>query len=195
MNRTLALKILCWICVVSPLIWLIIKLLSGGLSADPAKDIQHFTGQIALRVLFATLILSPLVYFFKWSLLNRVKRLLGLASFFWATAHIASYFVFELGGDLSLFMEEILDRRYLQIGVIAWIGLFILAITSFKKAIQLLKKRWKSIHNTVYLISVLVLIHYYLSLKLKQIDPIIYGIALIFLWCIHIYRNMKKRSL
>lgn len=194
MNRLLILKIACWIGVILPLLWLIFKLLNGALSADPAKDIQHFTGQIALRVLLITLILSPLVYLFKWSLFNRVKRLLGLASFFWACAHVMSYFVFELSLDLTLFISEILERRYLQIGALAWLGLFILATTSFKAAMRRLKKHWKRIHNMVYLIAALIIIHYYLSLKLKQVEPLIYGFILLLLWGYHIYRKVKKQQ-
>lgn len=191
MNRLLVLKIICWIGVISPLIWLIYNIFNETLSADSAKDIQHFTGQIALRILFVTLLLSPLVYLFKWTIFNKIKRLLGLACFFWACVHIASYFVFELGLDLRLFIDEILERRYLQIGSLAWFGLCILAVTSFKAVSQRLKKHWKTIHNAVYLIATLALIHYYLSLKIKQIEPLIYGAILLILWFIHLYRKLK----
>jgi sulfoxide reductase heme-binding subunit YedZ len=79
-----------------PFIWLFWAA-STGFSADPAKDIQHFTGRMALKFLLATLLVSPLARYAKQPLLIRTRRLLGLWCFAWATLHLTSYALLELG--------------------------------------------------------------------------------------------------
>lgn len=178
---------------VIPLAWLIYLIFAQKLSADPAKDIQHFTGTTTINFLLATLMLSPLVQITHWNIFNNLRRTLGLTTFFWATAHILSYLMFELAGDVSLFFSEITSRTYLILGAIAWLGLFILAITSNKYSIRLLKKYWKSIHNWVYPIAILCGNHYYIALKVKGLTPIIYLIIFILLWGNHLIRKYRKR--
>ena len=74
-----------------PFVWLFWAVNHGGLSADPVKDIQHFTGRTALKFLLATLLVSPLARYAKQPLLIRTRRLLGLWCFAWATLHLTSY--------------------------------------------------------------------------------------------------------
>ena len=91
-----------------PLIWLFWAVNNGGFSADPAKDIQHFTGRMALKFLLAALLVSPLARYAKQPLLIRTRRLLGLWSFAWATLHLTSYALLEIGLDnLSLLGREL----------------------------------------------------------------------------------------
>ncbi|SQB37244.1 putative sulfite oxidase subunit YedZ [Citrobacter koseri] len=80
-----------------PFLWLVWAVNQGGLSADPVKDIQHFTGRTALKFLLATLLVSPLARYAKQPLLIRTRRLLGLWCFAWATLHLTSYALLELG--------------------------------------------------------------------------------------------------
>ncbi len=84
-------------CRFLPLLWLFWAINHGGLSADPVKDIQHFTGRTALKFLLATLLVSPLARYAKQPLLIRTRRLLGLWCFVWATLHLTSYALLELG--------------------------------------------------------------------------------------------------
>ena len=104
-----------------PLVWLFWAGHQGYFSADPAKDIQHFTGRMALKFLLATLLVSPLARYAKQPLLIRVRRLLGLWCFAWATLHLTSYTLLELGiNNLALLGSEIITRPYLTLGMISW---------------------------------------------------------------------------
>lgn len=103
------LKVLLHLAGFLPLVWLFWAGHQGYFSADPAKDIQHFTGRMALKFLLATLLVSPLARYAKQPLLIRVRRLLGLWCFAWATLHLTSYTLLELGiNNLALLGSEII---------------------------------------------------------------------------------------
>lgn len=197
-KKTTYLKILAIIAGIAPLAWLIYLIISNHLSADPAKDVQHFTGTTTLNFLLATLLLSPLARLPHATILNSLRRTLGLTTFFWSVLHILSYFIFELALDLPMFFSEIFQRTYLILGFIAWIGLLLLAITSNKFSIKELKKNWKKLHNVTYPIAILAGIHYYISLKAKNTTPFLYLAIFLALWGIHFYfkyhKNKKRGS-
>lgn len=188
------LKILAIIAGIIPLAWLSYQIIFDQLSADPAKDIQHFTGTVTINFLLVTLLLSPLAKLPRATILNSLRRTLGLTTFCWSILHVLSYFVFELAFDFSLFFSEIFQRTYLMIGLITWIGLFLLAITSNKFSIKKLKKNWKKLHNIVYPMAILASTHYYISLKAKNSTPFIYLTTFLVLWGIHLYFKYRKHK-
>lgn len=167
----------------SPIIWLILALNQGWLSADPAKDIQHFTGLMALKLLLATLLITPVARYMRQSLLLRCRRLLGLWCFTWASLHLASYITLELGvSNLSLLGRELISRPYLTLGIICWLILLALAATSTLWAQRILARKWQKLHNFVYLVAILAPIHYLWSVKTFSPPPFIYAaIALLLL--------------
>jgi sulfoxide reductase heme-binding subunit YedZ len=168
-----------------PFLWLFWAINSGGLSADPVKDIQHFTGRMALKLLLAALLITPLARYAKQPLLIRTRRLLGLWCFAWATLHLTSYALLELGiHNLGLLGRELITRPYLTLGITSWIILFALTLTSTQAAQRKLGKRWQLLHNFVYLVAILAPIHYLWSVKILSPQPIIYALlALLLLAC------------
>ncbi len=175
-----------------PLVYLIMAASQGWLSADPAKDIQHFTGRMALKLLLATLLVSPLTRKLKQPLLIRTRRLLGVWCFAWATLHLTSYYLLELGYDhLQLLGKELISRPYLLLGMISWLVLFALAVTSFQRAQRKLGRRWQTLHNAVYLVAILAPIHYVWSVKVFSPQPWIYALlaALLLAWR---YNKLRK---
>lgn len=165
-----------------PLLWLLLSVDQGWFSADPAKDIQHFTGRMALKFLLGTLLVTPLVRFAKQPLLIRVRRLSGLWCFAWATLHLVSYSVLELGiSNLGLLGSELISRPYLTLGIVSWLVLLALALTSFQKAQRRLGRRWQTLHNGIYLVLILAPIHYLWSVKTFSPQPWIYAIIAAFL--------------
>ncbi|PKH25782.1 protein-methionine-sulfoxide reductase heme-binding subunit MsrQ [Enterobacterales bacterium CwR94] len=165
-----------------PFVWLFWAINSGGLSADPAKDIQHFTGRMALKLLLATLLVTPLARYAKQPLLIRTRRLLGVWSFAWATLHLLSYTFLELGvQNLALLGRELITRPYLTLGIISWLVLFALALTSFQRAQRKLGSKWQTLHNFIYLVAILAPIHYLLSVKVVSSQPVIYGLLALLL--------------
>lgn len=159
-----------------PFVWLFWAASQGGLSADPAKDIQHFTGRMALKLLLATLLVSPLARYAKQPLLIRTRRLLGLWCFAWATLHLCSYAVLELGiNNLALLSRELVTRPYLLLGFASWLVLLALTLTSTQFAQRKLGRRWQILHNFVYLVAILAPIHYLWSVKILSPQPLLYA--------------------
>ncbi|MGF6559940.1 sulfoxide reductase heme-binding subunit YedZ [Erwinia aphidicola] len=175
-----------------PLLWLLLSIDQGWFSADPAKDIQHFTGRMALKFLLGSLLITPLARYGKQPLLIRVRRLLGLWCFAWATLHLVSYSLLELGiSNLGLLGSELVSRPYLTLGIISWLILLALALTSFQKAQRKLGKRWQLLHNGVYLVAILAPIHYLWSVKVYSPQPWIYALiaAILLAWRYKKVRN------
>lgn len=179
------LKVLLHLAGFLPLLWLLLSIDQGWFSADPAKDIQHFTGRMALKFLLGSLLITPLARYGRQPLLIRVRRLLGLWCFAWATLHLVSYSVLELGiSNLGLLGSELISRPYLTLGIISWLVLLALALTSFQKAQRKLGKRWQTLHNGVYLVLILAPIHYLWSVKTFSPQPWIYALiaAILLVW-------------
>lgn len=171
------LKVLLHLAGLLPFIWLFWAVSHGAFSADPAKDIQHFTGRMALKFLLATLLISPLARYAKQPLLIRTRRLLGLWCFAWATLHLTSYALLELGiNNLALLGRELVTRPYLTLGIVSWLVLLALALTSTQYAQRKLGRRWQHLHNFVYLVAILAPIHYLWSGKILSPQPVIYAL-------------------
>ena len=172
------LKVLLHLAGLLPFIWLFWAASQGLFSADPANDIQHFTGRMALKFLLATLLVSPLARYAKQPLLIRTRRLLGLWCFAWATLHLTSYALLELGiNNLALLGRELVTRPYLTLGIVSWVVLLALALTSTQYAQRKLGRRWQLLHNFVYLAAILAPIHYLWSVKILSPQPILYALA------------------
>lgn len=179
-----------------PLVYLFMAAMQGWLSADPAKDIQHFTGRMALKLLLATLLVSPLTRYLKQPLLIRTRRLLGVWCFVWASLHLTSYYLLELGYDhLRLLGSEIVSRPYLLLGMLCWVILFALAVTSFQRAQRRLGRRWQTLHNAIYLVAILAPVHYLWSVKVFSPQPWIYALLALLLlgWRYNKLRKLFSR--
>ena len=171
------LKVLIHVAAFLPLVWLVYAVVQGDLSADPAKDIQHFTGRTALKLLLASLLVTPLARFGRQPLLIRCRRPIGLWCFAWVTLHLLSYSLLELGVDnLGLLGRELVTRPYLTLGILSWLILLALAITSTQRAQRKLKNRWQTLHNLVYVVAILAPIHYLWSVKILSPQPVIYAL-------------------
>ncbi|MRE93412.1 protein-methionine-sulfoxide reductase heme-binding subunit MsrQ [Enterobacter bugandensis] len=172
------LKVLLHLAGILPFIWLFWAASQGLFSAVPAKDIQHFTGRMALKFLLATLLVSPLARYAKQPLLIRTRRLLGLWCFAWASLHLTSYALLELGiNNLTLLGRELVTRPYLMLGIVSWLILLALALTSTQYAQRKLGRRWQLLHNFVYLVAILAPIHYLWSVKILSPQPVLYALA------------------
>ncbi|MBJ7222504.1 MULTISPECIES: protein-methionine-sulfoxide reductase heme-binding subunit MsrQ [unclassified Brenneria] len=185
------LKVMIHLAAFLPLPWLFLAVEQGWLSADPAKDIQHFTGRMALKLLLATLLVTPLARYGKQPLLIGCRRTIGLWCFAWATLHLVSYALLELGfNNLELLGSELISRPYLTLGVISWLMLLALALTSPHIVMRKLGASWQKLHNFIYLIAILAPIHYLWSVKTLSPQPVLYAlIALILL----LFRYKKFR--
>ncbi|GHF83688.1 protein-methionine-sulfoxide reductase heme-binding subunit MsrQ [Thalassotalea marina] len=155
--------------------------LNDNLGADPVEAVLHFTGIGAINLLLLSLVISPLVRQWKLSWLMQVRRLLGLYAFFYALCHVLSFWAFEIQFNVSLFFEEIIERPYITVGLVSFMLLMALAITSWSKIKRKMGKSWQKLHNWVYLAITLAVIHFYWSVKSDLTEPLIYFIILVVL--------------
>lgn len=170
------LKVVIYLAAILPFFWLVLSVDQGWFSADPAKDIQHFTGRMTLKFLLVTLLVTPVARYGKQPLLIRTRRLLGLWCFAWGTLHLLSYSFLELGiSNIRLLGSELISRPYLTLGIICWILLMALACTSTLWAQRKMGASWQKLHNFIYLIAILAPIHYLWSVKVLSPQPIIYA--------------------
>ncbi|MFC6635699.1 protein-methionine-sulfoxide reductase heme-binding subunit MsrQ [Microbulbifer taiwanensis] len=166
----------------TPLLWLLLAIDRGLLGGDPVKELIHFLGLGALRLLMLTLLISPLASGLSFGQLNRLRRPLGLWCFAWASLHFFTWLALELGFDWSLIGSELVERTYILVGFSAWLLLLALAVTSIPGLMKLMGRNWKTLHGFVYPILLLACWHFWWSLKSGWVEPAIYlGGALLLL--------------
>ncbi|MCL1078228.1 protein-methionine-sulfoxide reductase heme-binding subunit MsrQ [Parashewanella spongiae] len=158
----------------APIIYLFLLVFADQAGGDPVQFIIHYTGIGALNTLLLTLLISPAAKKFKMSWLMQTRRLVGLYVFAYATLHVASYFSFDLLFEWSLLGEEVIKRPYILVGAVAYLILFALSVTSFKKVMAKMGHNWQKLHNWVYFAVILISIHFYWSVKSEIIEPSIY---------------------
>lgn len=190
-NRVLLLKIAIHLLSFLPLLALYVLAFSDQLGADPVKEVIHFTGIGAFNILLISLVLTPLAKKYRQGYLLQTRRLLGLYSFIYAMCHLLSFLAFEVQFDFALFVDEIIERPYITVGMVALLILFSLAITSVNTLKRKMGKNWQRLHNGVYGAALLIALHFLWSVKSDIIEPGIYAIIALFL--ISLRRDKIKR--
>ncbi|EGV18892.1 protein-methionine-sulfoxide reductase heme-binding subunit MsrQ [Thiocapsa marina] len=151
---------------------------SGALGPNPVEAITHFTGDWTLRLLLATLAVTPLRRLTGHVWLVRYRRMLGLFTFFYAVLHFTTYLWLDRFFDLGAIAEDVLKRPYITVGFAAFVLMVPLAITSTQGWVRRLGRRWKTLHRAVYAIGVLGVLHYLWLVKADLLEPAIYGVIL-----------------
>ena len=190
-NRVLLLKIAIHLLSFLPLLALYVLAFSDQLGADPVKEVIHFTGIGAFNILLISLVLTPLAKKYRQGYLLQTRRLLGLYSFTYAMCHLLSFLAFEVQFDFALFVDEIIERPYITVGMVALLILFSLALTSVNTLKRKMGKNWQRLHNGVYGAALLIALHFLWSVKSDIIEPGIY--AIIALLLITLRRDKIKR--
>jgi len=178
MKHLLWLKLAIHLVATFPVVYLIVLVLMDKAGGDPVQFIIHYTGIGALNTLVILLTISPIARKFKQGALLQTKRLLGLYVFAYASLHIASFISLDLLFEWSLLLSETIKRPYILVGALAYFILIALSVTSFKALRRKMGKRWQQLHNFVYLLAILVPIHFYWSVKSEVIEPSIYILLL-----------------
>lgn len=190
-NSIIATKFLVWLMCLAPLGWLIFDTLNNSLGADPVAQLEHRTGDWALRLLLMTLMITPLRRFTGWNKLIRFRRLLGLFTFFYVTVHLVIYVMIDLDGYWSQIFTEIVKRPYITVGFIAWLLLIPLAITSTKNMMKRLGRRWQQLHRLIYPIALLGCLHYLWLVKSDIREPFVYLVIFTMLMAARINSHAK----
>lgn len=168
----------------APVVWLIWQLnlaYAGrphGLGFNPLEYANRFTGIWALRILFISLAISPLARISHIHALVMYRRLAGLWAFTYALTHVTSYAWLDHELNWSDIWSDVTDRTYIAFGFTALILLIPMAATSTKWAMKTMGKQWKRLHQMVYGIGILVMIHFFMMVKGNQLEPYIYAAIL-----------------
>jgi sulfoxide reductase heme-binding subunit YedZ len=178
----IAMHIYAW----SVLVILIFDFFTDNLSANPIQALEQRTGRHAITLLVLSLACTPLNTIFKWSELLKRRRALGLYTFMYATIHVLIFVNLDYGLAWSTIFQTVFEKPYIIVGVIGFILLVPLAFTSFDIWKKRLGKTWKRLHQVVYLIAPLLILHYawskkgdFFALQGEIVRPLIYGLIVV----------------
>ncbi len=152
-----------------PLAWLFYGAWANTLGANPAEALIRNTGDWTLRFLCLTLAVTPLRQLSGWHALARLRRMLGLFTFFYGCLHFLSFAWLDMGFDVSAILNDIPKRPFILVGTTALLLMVPLAATSFNRAIKALgAKRWQALHKLVYAVALLGVLHFFWMRAGKQ---------------------------
>jgi sulfoxide reductase heme-binding subunit YedZ len=197
-QRYTPLQIIMHVYAWSALAHLVFDYFAGNLSVNPIQDIEQRTGRAAVTLLVLSLMCTPLNTLFGWKELLKRRRALGLYTFMYATIHVLIFLYLDYGLSWSLIIQSIVEKPYIIFGTITFLLLTPLAITSFDIWKKRLKKNWKRLHQTVYFIAPLAVLHFAMSkkgdiftLQGDVVRPLIYGLVVLILLILRIPRIRK----
>ncbi|TDJ67656.1 MAG: sulfoxide reductase heme-binding subunit YedZ [Proteobacteria bacterium] len=192
--RWVAKPVLFVLCLV-PLAWLVWDGVTNNLGANPVETVRRYTGDWTLRFLFIALTVTPLRRLTGWHVVIRLRRMLGLFAFFYACLHFVSYIWLDQFFMWDAIIEDILDRPYITVGVASFLLLIPLAVTSTNGMVRRLGgRRWQRLHQLVYVIAVLGVIHFLWLVKSDISEPVIYGAILALLLGFRLFWHLRGRS-
>lgn len=178
-RRLSPLKLTIFVSLFLPAIWVAAAFSLGWLGARPLNEAIHQIGLWTIRLIFATLAVTPLRQIWQWPRLILVRRMIGVGAFAYALCHFSLYWV-DQAFDVVKIATEIAVRIYLTIGFAALCGLAALAATSTDAMVRRLGRRWQTLHRLVYAIALLAVVHFCMQSKLDLWEPTI--MAGIYAW-------------
>lgn len=152
---------------------------TGRLGPDPVKALEHGYGEAALIFLVAGLAMSPLRRTVGLNLI-RFRRAIGLSAFFFLLCHLLVWAALDVQ-TVARVWADIVKRPYITVGMVSFVLLVPLAVTSNNWSVRRLGARWRSLHRLTYVAVILGGVHFVMLRKGIQIEPIMYlmGIALL----------------
>ena len=185
-------KPLVFILCLLPLAGLIVQAGNGQLGPDAGKQLVLATGEWALRLLLITLAISPLKLWTKQAWLLRYRRMLGLYAWFYATLHLLSVLTYLLGWSWPVFIEEFAERPYMALGILAWLIMVPLALTSNRWSQRKLRRHWKTLHRLVYLSGVLACAHFIWLVRSDYAEALVYSALLTGLLLVRVVNRFNQ---
>jgi sulfoxide reductase heme-binding subunit YedZ len=139
--------------------------LRGELTANPIEYITHTTGDWAIRFLVITLAVTPIRRLTGWNPIIKLRRMLGLFSFFYATLHFLTWFVLDWFFDFRQMAADVAKRPFITLGMATFVMLLALAATSTQGSVRRMGRRWTQLHRLIYVAAVTALFHFWLARK------------------------------
>ena len=170
-----------------PVAQLCLGVLRGTLGANPIETITHVTGDWTLRLLLATLAITPLRRLFGWRRLAPYRRTLGLLAFTYVSLHLLTYAALDLFFDWEAVLEDIVERPYITAGFTGFVCLLPLALTSTRGWIRRLGRRWVQLHRLIYAASLAGVVHFLWLVKADLREPLVYAAVLALLLGVRVW--------
>lgn len=149
-----------------------------SLGPEPVEALLHGTGQWALRLLLASLAITPVRRWLGLGWLAPLRRSFGLMAALYASLHLATYLALEVELDPRLLVEDVVERAYVSAGFAAWLLLALLAVTSTRGWKRRLGRRWRSLHRLVYPAAGLAVLHFGWLVKADLREPLLHAAIL-----------------
>jgi sulfoxide reductase heme-binding subunit YedZ len=178
----------------SPLALLVLQFARGALGANPIERTLNQTGMLALILLVASLACTPLKAVAGWTWPMRLRKLLGLLGFTYASLHFLTYAVLDQGLALDVILEDISERPFITVGFLALVLLVPLAVTSTNRMVRRMGfPAWQRLHRLAYVTASLGVVHFVWRVKKDLTEPLVYGGVLALLFVIRIAEALRKR--
>lgn len=185
-----------FIAALLPFARLVLLVFTEQLGANPIEFITRNTGDWTLYFLCLTLCVTPLRRLTGWNWLIRLRRMVGLFAFFYATLHFIAFLWFDHFFDIGEMLKDVVKRPFIMIGFTAFVLLIPLAITSTNGMVRRLgSKRWQWLHRTIYLIAPLGVLHFWWMKAGKNdfAEPALFGIIVALLLLVRLYWSVVQR--
>jgi methionine sulfoxide reductase heme-binding subunit len=181
-----------WLFALLPLARLVYLGFNDDLGANPIEFVEHSTGTWALVALLVTLSMTPIRLLTGQVWQIQLRRMLGLFMFFYACLHIITYLWLDFAFLWEDIIKDVVKHPRILVGFVAFLLTIPLAVTSNSYMIKRLKSNWKKLHQSIYLIAILAVLHYLLLVKKDVTEPIYYAAVLVFLLGIRVYFKYFK---
>ena len=178
-----------------PLAYLLLNIGFDQLGANPIQAVHQRLGDWALRFLCLTLAVTPLQTLTGLRGLADFRQMLGLYAWFYATLHVVAYLWLDQALQWSMIATDIWQSRYIWFGLLAYIILLLLAVSSSKAAKKILKANWKKLHRFIYLAAVSGMLHYFWQLKGNLAKPLFYALIIGLLLLFRVVVRLKNRQI
>jgi methionine sulfoxide reductase heme-binding subunit len=166
----------------------------GDLGVNPVETLLHETGRNALMFLIAALAVTPIRRLTGWNRVQLVRRMVGVWSFAYAFLHVTTYVVFDKLGDVAAIAEDVFKRRFIFVGMLAFVILLVLTLTSTNGMIRRLGKRWQRLHRLVYVAVLAATIHFAWGQKAEIREPLMWASAVALLLGYRVVQAVRRRS-
>ena len=186
---------LVWLACFAPIPWLVWRLLSGDLGANPIEALIRQLGVWGLRFLLIGLAITPVARLLRQPRLIRFRRTVGLFAFAYVLLHWCTYVGVDQFFDWAAVIKDIYKRPFITIGMTAFVLLIPLAVTSTNAAIRRLGPiKWRRLHRLIYVIAPLGVLHYYMLVKADHRPPLIYAGVLAVLLGWRVWEALRSRA-
>ena len=163
----------------------------GNLGINPIEKLMDKLGEMALRLIILTLLVSSLSDIKYFRALIIFRRMIGLFVFYYVCLHFLSYIILDHFFNIQFIIKDIIRRPFITFGFIGFVFLVPMAATSKNSIIKRIGfKVWKKIHYLIYPVAILTSMHFYMLVRANKTEPLIYIVIILILLCYRLYKKI-----